>query len=107
MPCSLGSIGTYQFNSNLPLLEETLGYPEDSIVDVWFNVEVLTSGENRPSWGYEPPEFEDLEDVNLLSIDVELADKTVHITDQNTIDMMRGFLPEEDQYYWDIVEEAA
>jgi len=107
MPCSLGSIGTYQFNSNLTELEETLGYPEDSITDVWFNVEVLTSGKNRPAYGYEPPEYEELDDVNLLSIDIELADKIVHITDQNTIDMMRGFLPEEDQYYWDIVEEAA
>lgn len=104
MSVSYGTI--YASNTTeLSVIESALGYPEESIGEVYFNVEVWTSGKNLPAFDYNPPEYEEIDDVNLNSVNLELADSFVTIDDPETLNLLREFLPEGDDYYWNIVEE--
>jgi hypothetical protein len=105
MPVAYGTIYQANLNAELPAIEAALGYPEETIGEIYFNVEVWTSGKNLPACGYEPPEYEELDDVNLNSVTLELADSVVTIDDKDTLKLLREYLPEEDELYWNIVEE--
>ena len=105
MPVSYGTIYQQNLTAELLEIEAMLGYAPETIGEVYFNGEVWTSGKNLPACGYEPPEYEELDDVNLNSVTLELADSNVTIEDPEILKLLRGFLPEEDELYWNIVEE--
>lgn len=107
MPVSYGTITTPNLTTELSDIELVLGYAPETIGEVYFNVEVWTSGKNLPSCGYEPPEYEELDDVNLNSVTLELADTNITIDDPETLKILKEFLPEDEDYYWNIVEENA
>jgi hypothetical protein len=96
MSVSYGTIYTSNLTTELSVIEAALGYPEESIGEVYFNVEVWTSGKNL--------EYEEIDVVNLNSVNLELADSFVTIDDPETLNLLREFLPEGDDYYWNIVE---
>jgi hypothetical protein len=99
------STGTIYPTVELSDVEATLGYAEESIAEIYFEVEVWTSGKDMPSTWLEPAEYEEIEDVNLISATIELADKVIKIEDEETLKMLYGFIPEDYDYYWKIVEE--
>jgi hypothetical protein len=100
------SYGTIFIEDQISQIEVALGYaPETITEEVYFNVEVHTSGKNKPSWGYEPPEYEELDDVNLNSVVIMMGDTPIKIDDKETLDVLKVFLPEDNDCYWNIVEE--
>jgi len=87
-------------------VEKLLGLDPETLLDVYWNVEVSTYGEYRPATFNDPAEYEELDfiETKYVFFEVQLENKmtTIQATPEQ-LDLLEKFRPDNQDLFWDIV----
>lgn len=89
---------------DIPIIEDALGFAPDTISELVFKVDVDVSGGYREQTFYQPAEYPEIDDVELTGVDIYLIDGTMVTADSNQREILNGFIPEGDDFYWEKVD---
>jgi len=97
-----GSITSWDFPCDLPRIEELLEFEPETIEELVFNIDVHVSGKFIAQTFYEPAEYPEIDDINLIGVDILLYDGTMIILNSNKLQALQEFLPDDDSFYWEL-----
>lgn len=85
-------------------VEKLLNFELSSIAGVYWDVEVSTTGKYMPATQFQPEEFEEIDDITVLSTIIELYIGGDIIANNKQADILETFRPCSNEVYWSIVE---
>lgn len=97
-----GSITCWDFPCDLTRIEELLEFEPETIEEVVFNIDVHVSGKFIEQTFYEPAEYPEVDDINLIGVDILLYDGTMIVLNSNKLQALQEFIPEDDSFYWEL-----
>jgi hypothetical protein len=101
-----GSISIWD-NANIDMedIETLLGFSENQIIDIWFNVEFYVYGKYIPATFYDPAEYPELDDVKIVNIRIEVVGG-METAGKDQFDLLESYLPDDNELLWNIVEKT-
>ena len=102
-----GSINSSQSSKfDYALVENLLNLQPETLLEVYWDVEVSTYGEYAPATFNDPAEFEEIDCVETKKVffEVLLDSKMVSVeANQEQIDILEKYRPDNEDLFWDIV----
>ena len=86
-------------------VESLLGLDADTLTEVIWSVSVSTYGKNTPQTFNDPAEFEEIDDIQVDS--VEIGTETGYlVATKEQIELLEKYRPTDDELYWNIITNA-
>ena len=101
-----GQVSSSQSSFDYAEVEKLLGLEPETLLEVYWDVEVTTYGEYRPATFYDPAEYEELDliETKFVFFEVQLDNKMVTIqATPEQIDLLEKYRPDDQELFWDIV----
>ena len=91
--------------SDYAAVESLLGLDDDTLTEVIWSVSVSTYGKNAPQTFNDPAEFEEIDDIQVDS--VEIGTETGYlVATKEQIELLEKYRPTDDELYWNIITNA-
>jgi len=84
-------------------LELVLGYPQNSIQGIYWNVDISVAGSNTAATNWQPAEYEEIDDIEVTGVVLELYKGYDVNCCPDQIELVEKFRPDENEVYWSIV----
>ena len=85
-------------------VEELLGFESGALLDITFEASVTTSGKYIPQTQFQPAEYEEISDTEIIAIYFNFESGEVAATQEQLV-LMEQFKPENDgEIYRDLVQ---
>ena len=95
----------YDKISDYAAVESLLGLDDDTLTEVIWSVSVSTYGKNAPQTFNDPAEFEEIDDIQVDS--VEIGTETGYlVATKEQIELLEKYRPTDDELYWNIITNA-
>ena len=85
-------------------VEDLLGFGPESLLDITFEATVTTSGSYIAQTFYQPAEYEEISDTEIIAIYFNFESGEITASKEQLL-LMEIFKPEDDgEIYWDLVQ---
>ena len=85
-------------------VEDLMGFDPGTLLDITFESSVTTSGSYIAQTQYQPAEYEEISDTEIIAIYFNFESGEVAATQEQLV-LMEIFKPEDDgEIYWDLVQ---
>lgn len=91
-------------NIDFSEVEDLLGFESESLLDITFEADVFVSGAFEEQTQYQPAEYPEIDDVNIIAIYFNFKSGEIAATQEQLI-LMEKFKPEDSELFWNLVSE--